>query len=204
LAGALGASRAAGTECGRLPPALAAGDACGETGLSLQGRSPGCGGAVDSGMAWIYLWFVLVWGGLTAIAWWPPKGRGSILGFGVGWLYGELPLHHIAVQVGVTLCFLGFGYLDSSLGRFGLLLAMGNWAWLLALAYSAFQLPERAERAMTEAFGPQFEERVDPELEALARTQLDWKRIPSLCAAQPVGVNLHFRSTQLPLPYPAS
>jgi len=128
-------------------------------------------------MAWLYLTLVAIWGGLTAITWWPPKGKQNFVGFAIGWLYGELPLHHIAVQLIVTLGFLSLGGLDSALGRIALALAVGNWVALLAHWRTSYHIPPRAEAALREAFGPRYLDRIDPELRTQARSGLEWSRI---------------------------
>jgi acetyl esterase/lipase len=93
-------------------------------------------------------------------------GSLSISVFFAGWLTAELPLHHLAWQLGATLFFAWAGALGAWPGWIGLAITMVSWAALLDLFLRARRAQALVEQALVEALGEGYERRIDPELAA--------------------------------------
>ncbi len=128
-------------------------------------------------MEWLYL--VLSLGGLalTGVVWWPPKGLAGFWGFLVGWLYGELALHHVALQVLLSFGFLAVIGLDSAPARLALLLSVASWSALVLHWGTSFRSLPRVEEALVRSLGPGYRERIAPHARAQLRASFDWPRI---------------------------
>ncbi len=117
-------------------------------------------------MAWLYLMFALVSVALTVNAFRPLRGgpRLNFVGFFTGWLWGELALHAIALQVGVTWLAALVGGLDSWPGHLGLLAVIGSCLALGRGYMRGRRAAPAVEQALRTALGEDYAERVAPEL----------------------------------------
>ena len=130
-------------------------------------------------MSGLYL-VLSIWGAwLTWNALHPIRhhSRLASLSFVAGWLTSELPLHHIAWQLLVTLVFASAGAFEAWTGRLGLLLSFASWAGLVAVFQRAHEAEPAVERALREALG----EGYAPELRSARGEQglerEDWMRV---------------------------
>jgi acetyl esterase/lipase len=115
---------------------------------------------------WVYL-AVSVWGALfTWVAIRPPRRPrwANVVVFFAGWLTGELAVHHIAWQALATLAFAWAGAFSAWPGWLGLGITLASWAGLLRSLRTAHDTPEVVERSLLEALGPDYAERVHPEV----------------------------------------
>jgi acetyl esterase/lipase len=115
---------------------------------------------------WVFL-AVSVWGALfTWMAIRPPRRPRwlGVLVFFAGWLTSELAFHHIAWQALATLAFVWAGALSAWPGWLGLGITLASWAGLLAALRTAHAADAVAERSLAEALGPDYADRVHPEV----------------------------------------
>jgi acetyl esterase/lipase len=102
-------------------------------------------------------------------------GRRAVWSFFLGWLWGELALHMIAVQVIVAAAFVAAGWTNGIVGAFALLLLTLSCA---ALAYDYLESESAAyaiERALRAGLGDAYENSVHPEMRAAFERQPRWK-----------------------------
>jgi acetyl esterase/lipase len=90
----------------------------------------------------------------------------SIGAFFAGWLTTELPIHHLAWQLAGTALFVWAGALGAWPGWIGLAIALISWVGLVRMFTSARQAGELVERALVDALGPSFRDRIDPTIRA--------------------------------------
>jgi len=115
---------------------------------------------------WVFL-AVSVWGALfTWVAIRPPQRPrwANLVVFFAGWLTGELAIHHIAWQALATLGFVWAGALSAWPGWLGLGITLASWAGLLRSLRAAHGTPAVVERSLTEALGPDYADRLHPEV----------------------------------------
>jgi acetyl esterase/lipase len=148
-------------------------------------------------MAYVYLVLAIVGAAFAYLVWRPLRGGANGVGFLVGWLYGELAVHHILIQLGITAAFAALGWLDAPAGRLGLAIAAASWAALAVHWLTSFGAAARVESALARAFGPSYLERIAPETRARLRRELDWPRIawpfsPRRGRAVRRGADVHF------------
>lgn len=136
-------------------------------------------------MSWMFLLVCLVG---AALVWnvYRPIRRGarlSAVSFFVGWLTGELALHHIFWQGAATLVFAALGALDGWPGRLGLGIAVVSWGALLFHTARGFEAGRAVERALEDAIGPGYTARIDAERPVRPISALDW---PAILAPFPI------------------
>src|SRR5436190_13900044 len=95
-------------------------------------HSRGRKGVSDRSLAWLFLaaslwgaWFT--WNALRPMA---GRSRRGVVSFFPGWLTGELALHHLAWQFGMTLVFAWAGALRAWPGLVGLVITLLSWLGL--------------------------------------------------------------------------
>jgi len=108
-------------------------------------------------------------------------GRWPVVSFAAGWLTTELALHHIAWQAVATLVFVYFGALSAWPGWVGLAVTAASWTGLLATQRQAARARAVCEDALQRAFGPDYFERIRPELKSKLTggpaRPVDWKQL---------------------------
>jgi acetyl esterase/lipase len=104
-------------------------------------------------------------------------GRRATLSFFAGWLTDELALHHIGVQALLAIVLVTHGGAHGFMGKLGVLVLLGSW-WALWKSYwKADQAAEVVERALREALGNDYRERVRPQLRQHWPRAIDWKAV---------------------------
>lgn len=123
---------------------------------------------------WIFLLVSLVGAALVYNVYRPIRGgaRVSALSFFVGWLTGELALHHIGWQAVATVVFVAFGALDGAAGWIGLAVTLVSWVFLGVYTVRGFEVRGVCEDALAEAFARDDATETPPDV-ALAEG-IDW------------------------------
>jgi acetyl esterase/lipase len=118
--------------------------------------------------SYVFLLVALV-GALFAMNAHRPFARDGSLSIGVffaGWLTTELPIHHLAWQIMATAVFVYAGALRGWPGFAGLCIAVGSWVGLFRMFLQAGSAGAVVEKALVDALGPDYAERIDPMLRA--------------------------------------
>jgi acetyl esterase/lipase len=112
--------------------------------------------------SWLFLFVCLVGAALVWNVFRPIRGgaRLSAVSFFLGWLTGELALHHVFWQGIATLVFVAFGALDAWPGRLGLAIALVSWAALGFHTLRGFAAGHAVERALQEGLGADYASRI--------------------------------------------
>ncbi|NNL64873.1 MAG: alpha/beta hydrolase [Myxococcales bacterium] len=106
-------------------------------------------------VSWLFLGVCLVGAWLAWNVYRPLDGRYTAgPSFFLGWLNGELGIHHIFWQGVVTLVFIRLGALDHAPGQLGLAIALASWAALGFHYLRGFEAKGALDRALDEALGP--------------------------------------------------
>lgn len=106
-------------------------------------------------VSWLFFVVCLVGAWLVWNVYRPRDGRYSAgPSFFLGWLIGELGIHHIFWQGVATLLFIRAGALDQAPGQLGLVVALVSWAALGFHFLRGFEAQGALERALDEALGP--------------------------------------------------
>ena len=130
-------------------------------------------------VSWLFLLVCLVGAALVWNVFRPLRtgARLSAVSFFLGWLTGELALHHVFWQGVATAVFIALGALDAWPGRLGLGIALASWAALVFHTLRGLEAGRAVDRALVEGLGPDHLERIDPALCARLSTGLDWPKI---------------------------
>src|SRR5207245_5113212 len=103
--------------------------------------------------------------------------RRGVVSFFAGWLTGELALHHLAWQVGMTLLFAWAGALHTWPGWVGLVITLLSWAGLVR----CIAIARRAEAVVEQALALGLGARSAPDIPAHAggsrAPAIDWRRV---------------------------
>lgn len=136
-------------------------------------------------VSWLFLLVCLAGAALVWNVFRPIRGgaRLSAASFFLGWLEGELALHHIAWQGIATVVFVALGALEAWPGRLGLGIAVASWAALLFHTLRGFGAGRATERALVEGLGQDYAERIEAEQRARLATGLEW---PAILAPFPI------------------
>jgi acetyl esterase/lipase len=128
---------------------------------------------------WLLLALSLIGAGLTYNVRHPfyAPSRRAVLSFFLGWLTIELALHHIVFQGLVTAWLVWAGALHTLPGVLGLTLTIASWVVLGQTYWRSGESAEIVERALKEGLGPDYRERVLPEVEARFESVIRWKQI---------------------------
>ncbi len=127
-------------------------------------------------VSWLFLAVSLVGAALVWNVFRPLRAgaRLSAVSFFVGWLTGELALHHILWQGVATLVFLALGALESWPGWLGLAVALVSWAALAFHTVRGLRVRPVMEDALRQALGPDYRERIEPARRAQLPERLAW------------------------------
>lgn len=130
-------------------------------------------------VSWLFLGVCLVGAALVWNVFRPIRAgaRLSAVSFFLGWLTGELALHHVFWQAVATAGFVAFGALAAWPGGLGLGIALASWAALGIHTLRGFEAGRAVERALAEGLGPDHEARIDPALRARLSAGLEWPKI---------------------------
>ena len=141
-------------------------------------------------MAWL-LFAVGVVCALTAlVSIAPPRWPGAltVAAWPIGWLVSELPLHHLALQLGLA----------AALAFSGAAATWPGWIGLAGVALSAIILRRHlinaagttviVERALAEALGRDYHDRIDPGLRAAYDPSTSWRRLALPWPRRPAAV----------------
>jgi acetyl esterase/lipase len=109
--------------------------------------------------------------------------RLSALSFFLGWLTGELALHHVFWQAIATVVFVALGALDDWPGKLGLGIALVSWAALLFHTARGLEAGRTVEHALEGAIGPDYRTRIEAEQRARLSAGLEW---PAILAPFPI------------------
>ena len=131
--------------------------------------------------------------------------RRAVVSFLLGWLVGELGLHHAILWTVMALVLAANGALESFVGQLGFLITIGT---VFALVYAwrlSFEASPAVERGLCEGLGPDYRKEILPEVSARHRSDIDWWRValpffyrhPDVARVRDIryrrirGVNLH-------------
>lgn len=103
--------------------------------------------------------------------------RPAILSFLLGWLVGELALHHAIAWGVATAVLVGFGALESTVGVIGFWLTLATIAALLVAWAQSFAAGPAVERGLFEGLGPDYEREILPEIAAGHRRDVSWRNV---------------------------
>ena len=128
--------------------------------------------------SWLFLAVCLVGAWLVWNVHRPVRGpRSSAPSFFLGWLTGELGIHHIFWQAVATVGFAWAGALEAWPGRLGLLVAVVSWLALGRHYFRGFEARAVVERALDETLPAGYRELILPELRAELPTRVEWAPI---------------------------
>lgn len=130
-------------------------------------------------MSWIFLLVCLVGAGLVWNVFRPIRAgaRLSAVSFFLGWLTGELALHHIFWQAVATVVFVALGALDAWPGWLGLGIAVVSWAALGFHTVRGFEAGRAVERALEQGIGRDYTSQLATDGRAQRASGLEWRRI---------------------------
>ena len=131
--------------------------------------------------------------------------RPAVLSFFLGWLVGELGIHHAIAWSLVTLWLVAHGAAESVIGELGLLIAVGTIVALVVAWWRSFDAGPAIERGLCEGLGPDYAREILPEIAARHRRDVDWWHValpfrfrhPDVARVRDIryrrirGVNLH-------------
>jgi acetyl esterase/lipase len=103
--------------------------------------------------------------------------RRSVLSFFAGWLTTELALHHIAWQALFTLAFIWAGAVQGWPGVLGLVVILVSWAGLARCFLVARESEAVVESALVAGLGPDYREKILPEVSERLSPGIDWRQI---------------------------
>lgn len=128
---------------------------------------------------WLFLCVCLIGAALVWNVFRPIRAgaRLSAVSFFLGWLTGELALHHVFWQAVATVAFVAFGALASWPGWLGIGIALASWAALGFHTLRGFDAGRAVERALAEGLGVDYRTRIDPEWRARLSRGLEWPKI---------------------------
>jgi acetyl esterase/lipase len=117
-------------------------------------------------MPWLFLLVTLLGAWFTFNAYLPQRRTGPLVvpSFFAGWLTSELSAHHFAWQLAATLFFVWAGALRAWPGWVGLAVTLASWLGLLVLGRIAERAAPAVEAALQEALGPDYTDRILPEV----------------------------------------
>lgn len=130
-------------------------------------------------IGWLFL-AVSVWGAAFTYNALQPNLRGmrrSMASFAAGWLTSELALHHLGWQALATALFVLLGALDGWPGKLGLAITAVSWGGLAFAQIRSVQAGPVAERALAEALGADYRERILAPLREELTDALEWQRV---------------------------
>lgn len=129
--------------------------------------------------SWLFLLVCLVGAALVGNVFRPIRAgaRLSAVSFFLGWLTGELALHHVFWQGVATAVFVALGALDAWPGRLGLGIAVASWIALLFHTLRGFEAGRAVERGLQDGLGPDYAARIDAGQRARLSSGPEWRTI---------------------------
>jgi acetyl esterase/lipase len=130
-------------------------------------------------MPWLFLLATLVGAWFTYNAYRPlyaPSGLAGV-SFFAGWLTTELAVHHIAWQAVMTGVFTWAGALTAWPGKLGLAVTCLSWVGLGYLYWRARDAEWVVEKALREALGDDYSDRIRAEIRDAFAPRIDWKQV---------------------------
>ena len=123
----------------------------------------------------------------TLISLRPPMRPGvvALAGWFVGWIIGELPLHHIALQLGLGVWLSATGGLEAWPGWLGLAGLAVSLVGLRQHLILAARTTHAVERGLQEALGRDYHDRIDPQLKATYDPTTSWLRLATVFPFRP-------------------
>jgi acetyl esterase/lipase len=112
-------------------------------------------------------------------------GSGAVFSFGAGWLFTELPLHHLLGQGLIAAALSAAGALEEWPGLFGLGLSALSWVVLLHHVRLAQRTPKLVEQAFQRALGPGHREQIAPELRPRTGASPGWWQLATVFPFRP-------------------
>ena len=88
--------------------------------------------------------------------------RLSVFSFAAGWLTGELALHHIVWQIGITFLFVIFGEITGGLDGLCLVVCVLCWLALARFHLRGIDARAKMETALTHALGTSYMDEILP------------------------------------------
>lgn len=130
-------------------------------------------------MTALFLMFALIAGWSTWNLYKPVTDhpRLCVVSFLVGWLTGELALHHIAWQVLLVFLFIWNGALEGLAAATGFLIFAASWLGMGYFYLSGEKAARATQQALTTGLGKDYEKKIKPELRAGLAAGPDWNRI---------------------------
>ncbi|HVK73077.1 MAG TPA: alpha/beta hydrolase [Kofleriaceae bacterium] len=112
----------------------------------------------------------------TLISLRPPMKPGAVAlgGFFIGWLVSELPLHHIALQLGIGVFLVATGGLSEWPGWIGLVALMLSLLGLRRHLILAARTTQAVERGLQQTLGRDYHDHIDPRLRDTYDPSLNW------------------------------
>lgn len=128
---------------------------------------------------WLFLAVALIGAGLVVNVYRPSfrSARLGFLSFFAGWLEAELAVHHILWQAVASIGFVAAGALAQPAGQLALAVTGASWLALGVHYARGFAVRETVERALVEALGPDYRERILPEVRRSFSRRIDWLAI---------------------------
>jgi len=103
--------------------------------------------------------------------------RRGVVSFFAGWLTGELALHHLAWQAGMTLVFAWAGALRAWPGWIGLAITLLSWCGLACCLVVARRAEAVLEQALALGLGPRYAEEIPTRVGGPLASAIDWRRV---------------------------
>jgi acetyl esterase/lipase len=126
-------------------------------------------------ISWLFLFVCLIGAGLVWNVYRPRNGEYTAApSFFVGWLTGELAIHHILWQGVATVFFVWAGALEAWPGRIGLGIALVSWFALGLHTVRGFEVRGVVTRALADALGRDHAQKIRPGLLAEVPGEVDW------------------------------
>ncbi|HZJ25474.1 MAG TPA: alpha/beta hydrolase [Acidimicrobiia bacterium] len=129
-------------------------------------------------MSWLFLAVSLIGLWFTANALWPAR-RIQLVGpsFFAAWLTGELAGFHLAWQVVATVMFIALGALSGAAGFVGLAVTALSWFGLVWIIVVASRSSHTLERALRDALGADYRDRIAPGRLAHLGPKGPWRKL---------------------------
>ncbi len=102
---------------------------------------------------------------------------GAAISFFCGLMIGELALHHLAIQVIITLFFINAGTVTGPGGAIAILLLIGSWGAMGYYYMTSDTAKDHIEKGLKEGLGDRYLDEIAPELKDSLTDRLDWKRL---------------------------
>ncbi len=132
-------------------------------------------------------WFGLVCAALTAISLWPPHrpGVAAVGAWLVGWLVSELPVHHLAFQLGVGAALIAGGGLGTTFGAVGAAALGLSLLGLIRHVRLATASTRVVERGLADGLGRDYHDHIPAAVRAAYDPTCSWLRLAAVLPWRP-------------------